>query len=58
MGRSIMEICLTDTISIRDALSNYNPHDTDLKGSILDMICRDDEIRKETFIKINFYPKK
>ena len=57
MGKSIMDICLSDPDLIKDALIDFDPANDNLEGSVMSVLCQDDVIRKETFKEIDFYPK-
>ena len=57
MGKSIMDICLSDPDTIKDALIDFDPDNDNLEGSVMSVICEDDIIRKETFKEIGLYPK-
>ena len=40
--KSIMDICLSDTESVIEALDNYDMSNDDLTGSIVQILCKDD----------------
>jgi len=52
-----MEICLSNPDTIKEAISRYDPKNDNLEGSIINMVCRDDEVRTETCKEIGLYPK-
>ena len=39
LGKSIMEICLSDPESIKEALDTYEPTNDNLEGSIMHILC-------------------
>ena len=55
-GKSVMDICLSDSDSVRDALNFFNHKNVYNKGSIMEMITKGDQVRRDTFKDINFYP--
>ena len=55
-GKSIMDICLSDPQSIRQALNTTEFDQEMLQGSIMETICVGDPIRCETFVEIDFFP--
>jgi len=57
VGKSIMEICIIHTDAILHALSNYDPENENLQGSIIQLICKDDQVRKDNFKELDIYPK-
>jgi len=56
-GKSIVEICLSNPDSIKEAISGYDPKNDNLEGSIITMICQEDEVRTATLKEIGLYPK-
>ena len=52
-----MEICLSNPDSIKEAISGYDPKNDNLEGSIITMICQEDEVRTATLKEIGLYPK-
>ena len=56
-GKSIMEICLSNPDSVKHALANFEGIDEELQGSIIRIICQDDDVRTTTFKEIDLYPK-
>ena len=57
LGKSFMDVCLSDPIAIFEALKYYQHDSDDLGGSILHEITLKDSSRKETLKEIELYPK-
>lgn len=57
LGKSICDICLSDSRSVREALANYKQERSNINCSIVFELVKGDELRKEAFKEIKFYPK-
>jgi len=56
-GRSICDICLSDTKTIKEALNMYDPSHIKIENSIIYEFAREDRMRLEALKDIGFYPK-
>jgi Asp-tRNA(Asn)/Glu-tRNA(Gln) amidotransferase C subunit len=57
-GKNICEISLGDSESIIEGIGNYNENDeSNLNGSMYDILTKGDQVRKDTFREIGFAPK-
>ena len=52
-----MDVCLSDTQAIQEALKHFVKDSDDLGGSLLDEITANDKSRKDSLKEINLYPK-
>ena len=58
MGKTIADLCMSDTIATQDALDNWDTYNQSLDGgSIIDELSSNDVMRKNAFKDANFYPK-
>ena len=57
LGKTICDICLNDTPAVHNALRDRKEDNYSCDGSIMDSLVKDDQVRKQTFKDINFYPK-
>ena len=57
LGKSICDISLSDPRSVREALANYKQDKSNINCSIVFELIKGDELRKEAFQEIKFYPK-
>ena len=51
-----MDICLPDAEAVREALKTFNQHSENHKGSIIEMLTKGDQVRRDVFKEIKLYP--
>ena len=56
-GRSICDICLSDTKTIKEALRIYQPDSIRIENTIIHEFSAEDRMRLEAMKDIGFYPK-
>ena len=56
-GRSICDICLSDTKTIKEALRIYEPDSIRIENTIIHEFSEEDRMRLEAMKDIGFYPK-
>lgn len=56
-GKSLCDICLSDSELIKEAIKNTKNQNAMLNASMIEDIIDGDKLRKETFVSTEFYPK-
>ena len=57
LGKSIMDICLSDAQAIEEALHHTDFESASLEGSVIHQITADDKVRLAAFKEIEIYPR-
>lgn len=56
-GKSLCDICLSDSELIKEAIKSNKNQNTTLNASTIEDVIAGDKLRKETFVSTEFYPK-
>lgn len=58
LGKTIADLCMSDTIATQDALDNWEKNQNQLLGgSVIEELSSNDVMRMNAFKDANFYPK-